>query len=91
MVRLRNPLSEEQSVLRTQLLAGLLENIERNSNVQNPDIRLYEIGKVFCARDAGAQPEERMQLCAVLSGQRYPHAEPLYFSGQQADFADLKG
>lgn len=91
MVRLRNPLSEEQSVLRTQLLAGLLENIERNSNVQNPDIRLYEIGKVFCAREAGVQPEERMQLCAVLSGQRYPHAEPLYFSGQQADFADLKG
>ncbi len=90
-IRLLNPLSEEQSVLRTLLLPGLLENIERNGNFQNTDIRLYETGKVFLPRAAGELPEERMQLCAVLSGQRHPKAEPLYFSGQKSDFADIKG
>ena len=90
-VRLRNPLSEEQSVLRTVLLPGLLENLERNSNFQNADLRLYETGKVFYPRQEGEQPEERMQLCAVMCGQRYPHAQPLYFAGQKTDFADIKG
>ncbi len=27
----------------------------------------------------------------MLSGSRYPGAEPLHFSGQQADFLDIKG
>lgn len=90
-IRLLNPLSEEQAVMRTLLLPGLLENIERNSNFQHTDIRLFETGKVFLARKTGELPEERMQLCAVMSGQRYPRAEPLYFSGQKSEFADIKG
>lgn len=90
-IRLLNPLSEEQAVLRTLLLPGLLENIERNSNFQHTDIRLFETGKIFLARKANELPEERMQLCAVMSGQRYPKAEPLYFSGQKSEFADIKG
>ena len=32
-----------------------------------------------------------MYLCAVLSGQRYPQAEPLYYAGQEGDFFDIKG
>ena len=90
-VRLLNPLSEEQSTLRTLLLPGLLENIARNLNFQQADIRLFETGKVFWPKAEGEQPEERMRLCAVMSGGRYPHAEPLHFAGQKADFADIKG
>ncbi|NLZ16721.1 MAG: phenylalanine--tRNA ligase subunit beta [Desulfobulbaceae bacterium] len=90
-VRLLNPLNEEQSVLRTLLLPGLLENIERNSSFQHTDIRLYETGKIFISRELGKLPEERMQLCAVMSGLRYPKAEPIHFSGQKSEFADIKG
>ncbi len=90
-IRLLNPLNEDQAVLRTLLLPGLLENIERNSNFQHTDIRLFETGKIFLARNADELPEERMQLCAVMSGQRYPKAEPLYFSGQKSEFTDIKG
>jgi phenylalanyl-tRNA synthetase beta chain len=89
--RLLNPLSEDQAVMRSMLLPGLLENIRRNINFQRSDIRLFEIGKVFVQEQKGTLPVERTYLCAVLSGQRYPQAEPLYFSGQETDFFDIKG
>lgn len=90
-VRLVNPLSEDQAVMRTMLLPGILENIRRNINFQQPDIRLFEIGKVFMNVAEGKQPEERYQLCAVMSGARYPAANTLYFSGERADVYDIKG
>jgi len=37
------------------------------------------------------QPVERMHLCAVVSGQRYPQAESLHFSALKGDFFDIKG
>jgi len=91
VTRLLNPLTEEQAVMRSMLLPGLLENVARNINYQQPDLRLFEIGKIFLQHEAGKQPEERYQLCAVCTGARYPGASPVYFSGQQADFFDIKG
>ena len=91
VTRLLNPLSDEQTVMRSLLLPGLLENVRRNINFQRTDIRLFETGKIFLQRLAGELPEERLLLSAVLSGSRYPGAEPLHFSGQQADFLDIKG
>ena len=90
-VRLLNPLTEDQAVMRTMLLPGILENIRRNINFQQADIRLFEIGKVFSFRSAEQQPRERYQLCAVVSGARYPASSPLYFSEEYADFYDIKG
>ncbi len=90
-VRLLNPLTEDQAVMRTMLLPGILENIRRNINFQQTDIRLFEIGKVFAFTTEGEQPDERYMLCAVLSGGRYPEASPLYYSEQKADIFDIKG
>ncbi len=90
-VRLLNPLTEEQAVMRTMLLPGMLENVRRNINFQQTDIRLFETGKVFSFVAEDAQPDERYQLCAVMSGARYPGANPLYFSGDRADIFDIKG
>jgi len=90
--RLLNPLTEDQSVMRSMLLPGLLENIRRNINFQQPDIRLFEIGKVFVASDAAEeQPTEKNQLCMVISGKRYPESESLYFSDKESDFFDIRG
>ena len=91
VTRLLNPLTEEQAVMRSMLLPGLLENVCRNINYQQPDLRLFEVGKVFFQHGKDEQPEERYQLCAVCTGARYPGAAPIYFSGQQADFFDIKG
>jgi phenylalanyl-tRNA synthetase beta chain len=90
-VELLNPLSEDQAVLRTMLLPGLLDNVRRNISFQQTDVRLFEIGKVFIFTAPGQQPVERHQLCAVISGSRHPEASPLYFSGQENDLFDLKG
>lgn len=90
-VPLLNPLTEDQAVMRTMLLPGILENIRRNINFQQTDIRLFEIGKVFTFGDASEQPGEHYQLCAVVSGGRYPTSSPLYFSDEHADFYDIKG
>jgi phenylalanyl-tRNA synthetase beta chain len=46
-VRLTNPLSEEEPLLRTSLLASLLPVLKRNIGRGNRDVALYEAGTVF--------------------------------------------
>ena len=45
--RLANPLSEEEPLLRTTLLPGLLETLRRNHGRGNQDLALFESGLVF--------------------------------------------
>jgi len=90
VVRLLNPIAENQAVMRTLLLPGLLENCGRNVNYQQVDVRLFEIGKVFRAT-GGEQPDERICLAGVMSGARFPGAAQLHFGTAQVDFYDLKG
>lgn len=49
LVRLANPLSQEQADLRTTVLPGLLSTVRRNVSRSNDDLALYEIGSVFRA------------------------------------------
>lgn len=91
VTRLLNPLTEEQAVMRSMLLPGLLENVGRNINYQQPDLKLFEIGKVFFQHKTGEQPEEKYQLCTVCTGERYPTASPIHFTGRQSDCFDIKG
>ena len=90
-VSLLNPLSEDQSVMRTALLPGLLENVRWNVNHQSGDIRLFEIGKVFFPQEGRELPDEQLLLTAVLSGRRYPDAPRLYEGDTPVDIVDLKG
>ncbi|MEU7997190.1 phenylalanine--tRNA ligase subunit beta [Micromonospora sp. NPDC049060] len=56
-VRLANPLSEEEPLLRTTLLGPLLGIAKRNLGRGQRDLALYEIGAVFHPRpDAGRPP-----------------------------------
>ena len=91
VVHLLNPLTEEQGIMRTMLLPGILENARRNINQQNIDLRLFEIGKVFHPRGEGEQPEERTHLTAILSGRRNPGASLLHFGTDPVDIYDAKG
>jgi phenylalanyl-tRNA synthetase beta chain len=77
VVRLANPLSEEQSVLRTTLLGSLLDAAAHNAARNHPDLRLFETGAVYFDRpqeaaaarpgDAGL-PDERRHLGVLLTG-----------------------
>ncbi len=90
-VKLLNPLSEEQSVLRTMLLPGLLENVKRNINFQKNNIKLFEIGKVFIPRGENKQPLEKTRVAGVLSGNRFGESSPLHFKEEVVDIFDVKG
>jgi phenylalanyl-tRNA synthetase beta chain len=68
-VVLRNPMSEEQAVMRTSLLPGLLRAVQRARRHGEGDARLFSVGAVFLG-SGDVLPEERMTFAAVLSGTR---------------------
>ncbi|MDI6795823.1 MAG: phenylalanine--tRNA ligase subunit beta [Desulfatibacillaceae bacterium] len=84
-----NPLSEDQAVMRTSLLPGLLAATGRNVNLQNRSVRLFELGKVFFARANAPLPEERFMLAAILSGEQKPVS--WHEKAAPIDFYDMKG
>jgi len=86
---IRNPLTEEQAVLRTSLIPGMLETAGRNQRQRQLNLRLFELSKVFFPRRSEELPEERFNLCGLLSGTRRPASwnDP----AEAVDFFDLKG
>lgn len=89
VIKLLNPLSEEQSVLRTSLLPGLLTSVRRNLGFRVPDVALFEIGRVFWARGQDELPAEPMRLSAVLCGLAQPAS---WWGGEQpASLAHMRG
>ncbi|GAW92271.1 phenylalanine--tRNA ligase subunit beta [Calderihabitans maritimus] len=88
VVRLRNPLSEEQSVMRTTLLPGLLETAQRNVSRNNRNMAIYEVGHVFIPKEEGKLPEERLKAAALVMGQR---PRGWNWPAQELDFFYLKG
>lgn len=90
-VKLLNPLSEEQSIMRTTLLPGLLENVRRNINFQKSAVKLFELGKIFISTGDGVQPIEKQRLAGVLSGNRYGESSSFHFKHEPVDILDAKG
>ena len=82
-VQLLNPLSSEESVLRTTLLPCLLGAAAYNLSRFQDDIKLFEIGRVYIARREHPLPEEPMSLCGIYIPPakkqfRRPDVEPFY-------------
>lgn len=67
VVKVANPLSEDQSVMRTILLPGLLENVSRNLARKNSNLSFFEVGSVFTPQAEGL-PEERLKLGTIICG-----------------------
>jgi phenylalanyl-tRNA synthetase beta chain len=88
LVKIENPLTEDQAVMRTTLVYSLLETMKRNANVGCTDLKVFEIGRVFFQRGEGELPCEKEQLGCLLTGVRSDH---LWSSKTYADFFDLKG
>lgn len=70
MIRLVNPQSSNQSVLRSSLIPGLLANLAYNLNHGERDVRLFEQAKVY--RKESGKPVEPRKLCALLTGMDAP-------------------
>ncbi|MFD7704873.1 phenylalanine--tRNA ligase subunit beta [Streptomyces caelestis] len=70
VVRLVNPLSDEEPALRTSLLPGLLGALRRNDGRGSHDLALFETGLVF-------QPREEQRTAANLSVDRRPSEDDI--------------
>jgi phenylalanyl-tRNA synthetase beta chain len=72
-LRLANPMSANQAVLRTTLLDGLVEAAQRNVHAGNEQIALFEIARVYLPA-GGELPEEPRRLAGIVEG-GYAHAK----------------
>ena len=88
-VPILNPLTEEQAVLRSTLIPGLLETMGRNLARQSKTLKLFETGKVFVRQTEGDLPCETENLAGLWTGNRY--APRWHNKSVACDFYDLKG
>ncbi len=85
-----NPLTEDQSVMRTSLIPGLIESMSYNLSVQNRNLRLFEIGNVFFSTGVkDALPNEIEILAGLWTGTSADSA--WYTKASDCDFFDIKG
>lgn len=87
MIKVLNPTSIEQSILRTSLLPGLLQTVKYNWDHQVQDIGGFEVGRIHFKE--GDQYKEQSVAGIILAGKNQPpywDRKPVEF-----DFFDLKG
>jgi phenylalanyl-tRNA synthetase beta chain len=90
---LTNPLSEALSVMRTSLLPGLLQAASVSARRGEPDVRLFEEGRIYLARPHGTKAEspaeERHVMALVAMGRRGPQ----HFAAKppEVDLLGVKG
>ncbi|MDR3567163.1 MAG: phenylalanine--tRNA ligase subunit beta [Syntrophobacteraceae bacterium] len=87
-IRVKNPLSDEQAVMRTTLLPGLLNNARYNIDHRSENFKIFELSKVFLPSPVGLQAEEIHHLAGIMAGKRVERA---LYSGEDVDYADAKG
>ncbi|GAA0075807.1 phenylalanine--tRNA ligase subunit beta [Clostridium sp. CTA-5] len=78
VVKIKNPLGEDYSVMRTTTLPSIMESLERNYARNNDFVRLFEMGKVYIPNeDETKLPTEKNILTIGIYG--------------DCDYLDLKG
>jgi phenylalanyl-tRNA synthetase beta chain len=86
---LANPMSSEQSVMRTTLLTGLADAAKKNISRQQTSGQLFEVGLVFdtSAKDQGLV--QKVKVAGALWGRRQD--ENWCETADKVDFFDVKG
>ena len=88
LLRVANPMSAEQDVLRPTLIASILSTLAYNQGHNDGGFRLFELGRAFIPQDLGL-PQEQELVAGVMSGPRY---DANWLSGAESlDFFDLTG
>ncbi len=89
-VRIANPLSEDQNVMRTDIAAGLLNTLKHNLAQGNNHVRVFEVAKKFIEdRDSDTETREQLRLGVLLYGSR--HAAEWPWPQEDVDYLDIKG
>ena len=61
-LRIQNPLGEDASIMRTVALPSMLSVLARNNAYHNSAVKLYELAKVYLAREGQMLPDEPKHL-----------------------------
>lgn len=69
-IRIKNPIGEDMSIMRTTLAPSMLTTLVRNIRRGNPRARLFELASVYIAKELplAEMPEERKTLCFGVYG-----------------------
>jgi len=89
LVTILNPLTEDQSVMRSVMVPGLLVSARRNISQQTKTSRLFEIGKVFIDKSQTELPDEIEMLAGIWTGSRTTAGWSQ--TDEPCDFYDIKG
>jgi phenylalanyl-tRNA synthetase beta chain len=89
IVPLLNPLTGDQSVLRTSLIPGLMAAVKTNMLHGLRDLRLFEWGKVFFENGQDQLPRERICAAGIMTG--LAQEKTWYQEERRCDYYDIKG
>ena len=88
-VEVLNPLSEDQAVMRTTLLPGLLDVTARNLSFRLLNVQVFELRRIYLPVAGSELPVEPVYAAGVLTGSRDP--ESWNRTTEPFDFYDVKG
>jgi phenylalanyl-tRNA synthetase beta chain len=88
-VSILNPLTEDQGVMRTSLLYGLLTTMHKNSTQRNQNVKIFELGKIFLRAAREELPQEVEVISGLWTGAR--HESSWHFTEERVDDYDIKG
>lgn len=73
-IRIKNPLGEDYSLMRTDMMPTVLQSITTNYNKKNKEVALFEIGKIYSNENGniekGEIPTENMKIAFALYGEK---------------------
>ena len=86
MIFVKNPISQNMSVMRTTLLTGLLSSFRYNYNRGQESIKIFEIGSIF---SKGKKIIQKEKLAGLVSGK----ISDIHWSDENRsfNFFDIKG
>lgn len=89
LVPIYNPISDDMNVMRPSLLPGLLKSVNYNSNRNQQNIRLFELGRIFKKINKLFESYQPYFLSGVICGNK--NLSNWNVKSENADFYDIKG
>lgn len=89
LVQILNPLTDDQAVMRTSLIPGLLETMHRNLARQVRNLKIFEVGNIYLSTGKNSLPEEVEMIAGLWTGARFDPS--WHFKEVDCDYYDIKG
>src|SRR5699024_6316720 len=81
-IKIKNPLGEDYSLMRTSMLPTVLQSMATNYNKKNKNVQLFEIGKIYSDEQGNIEKNELPTEIEKIAFAIY---------GENADFYVVKG